>query len=139
MAGRPPARRLGRPDAGPGDRRAPELPAGCGPEHVLVGHVDAPVDIRIEVYERSDGQTMRFHGVAQPSRHTVGAVIAAATSSAMGEVGDTVPVRLVRPGHRPAGFGPDRASFTFVRDRVSTGSSVARWLPDGSRTCDLIL
>lgn len=93
----------------------PTLLASCGPHHLLMTYVDAPIDIRPERSTGPDGRAVPLISVAQRSRHAVAAVLAIGLWSAMpyGRY-DTVTVRLIRREHFPAGFGPDRGEFTLA-------------------------
>lgn len=93
---------------------APTMLASCGPHHVLIAYVDAPVDLRPESRPGADGKAEVLISLAQRSRHAVAGVIAVAFWSSMPlGVYDTATVRLTRTQHFPPGYS-DRNDFTVA-------------------------
>lgn len=93
---------------------APGLLASCGPHHVLIAYLDAPVDLRPEHRRGTNGEVIPIISIAQRSRHAVAAVIAIAFWSAMPlNTYDTTTVRLSRVAHFPSGFS-DRNEYTLA-------------------------
>jgi hypothetical protein len=93
----------------------PSLLARCGPQHLLVAYLDAPVDVKPESTRGPDGRSVPVISTAQRTRHTVAAVIAMALWSAMPYGAyDTVTVRLTRRQGFPSGYGPDKGEFTLA-------------------------
>jgi len=110
----------------------PTLLASCGPRHLLMTYVDAPIDLRPESQSEPDGHSVPVISVAQRSRYAVAAVLAIGLWSAMPYgTWDTVTVRLVRRQHFPAGYGPDRSEFTLAPHEDSPHPLVAQpiWGP----------
>ena len=121
----------------------PEVIARCGPHHVGIGYVNAPIDLRQEFTRAPSGQRVFYDSRAQQTRFAVAATIAEIFLTIAGNPElDTVTVRLTRTARTGGWFSngmSETVTYTLAPPSLMRDSMFPRLIDSREPSCALAL